>query len=359
MHDIIAHATPRIERYDTIVVGGGQAGLAVGYHLMKNDTDFLILEASEHIGNSWRQRWDSLRVFTSAEFTGLPGMPFPAAGTHLPDKDELADYMERYAHRFELPIRTGTRVTSLRFDGVRYIIDTVDIRFEARNVVVATGPFQTPHIPTLSHQLSEDIRQLHSSDYRNPLLLPDGPVLVVGIGNAGGRIALEVARFRHVTLAGPRKRHLRRAFLGRDIHWWIWPAITRLHSETRVGRWLRTRMTHDPMVGISESDFRKAGIVRRGRVTSVADGLPLADGAAVDIQTIIWCTGFAPDFSWIKVPFPTDGNAPRTHRGVVRDTPGLYFVGHRFLHTLSSALIGGVGADAAYVAAHIRDTQAG
>lgn len=358
MPNIVATTMARIERYDTIVIGAGQAGLAVGYHLMKTDADFLILDASERIGNSWRHRWDSLRVFTSAAFTALPGMPFPAAASHLPHKDELADYLEHYACRFDLPVRTGTRVLSVRWAEGRYTIDAGTLRYEARNVVIATGPFQVPRIPDVSRFVAADILQLHSSAYRNPLSLPDGPVLVVGVGNAGARIALELSRFHPVTLAGPKRKHLWRSFLGRDIHWWLWPAITRLHSDTWTGRWLRRHMTHDPMVGISETDFRRAGVQRCGRVTGVRNGRPMADGIGVPTNTIVWCTGFAPDFRWIKVPFPNEDGAPLTERGVVREMPGLYFVGHRFLHTLSSALMGGVGADAAHVAWHIRETRA-
>ncbi len=357
MNTITARPSARIERYDTIVIGAGQAGLAVGHHLAKSDADFLILDAATRLGESWRQRWDSLRVFTSAAFTGLPGLPFPAAGSHLPDKDELADYLERYAQRFDLPIRMNTRVASLTQDGGRYIIDTGAIRYEARNVVVATGPFHTPRVPSLANEVSPDIHQMHSSDYRNPFSLPAGPVLVVGVGNAGGRIALEVSRFRQVALAGPRTGHVRRTFLRRDIHWWLWPVLTRLTSETRAGRLLRERLAHDPLVGISEADFEKAGIERRGRVTEVREGSPATDGTPMDVRTIIWCTGFAPDFNWIHLPLPLDGGSPRTRRGVVEGSPGLYFVGLRFLHTIVSALIGGVGADAAYIARRIIESE--
>jgi len=351
MHATTPRPGIRIERYDTIVIGAGQAGLAVGYHLARRDADFLILDGASRLGESWRQRWDSLRVFTSARFTGLPGMPFPAPASHFPDKDELADYLERYAQRFDLPVRTATRVSSLSREGGRYLLDAGDVRYEARNVVVATGPFHVPSIPPWSRGLSPAIRQLHSSAYRNPFALPEGPVLVVGMGNAGARIALEVSRFRPTILAGPKTGNLGRTLLGRDIHWWLWPVVTRLTLDTPIGRLLRRRLARDPLVGVS--DLARAGIERRGRVTEVRDGLPVADGVPVDVRTIIWCTGFTPDFSWIRVPLPLDGPMPRTRRGVVPESPGLYFVGLRFLHTLASAFIAGVGADAAHVAAQI------
>lgn len=354
----LPRSASRIERYDTIVVGAGQAGLAAGYHLQRRDADFLILDGAPRIGESWRQRWDSLRVFTSAAYTALPGLAFPARSSHLPDKDELADYLERYAQHFDLPVRLNTRVTSLTRSAGRYRIDTDDVAYEARNVVVATGPFHAPSIPSLASALSPDIRQLHSSHYRNPFALPEGRVLVVGVGNAGGRIALEVSRFRPVTLAGPRIRNFPSRLLGRDIHWWLWPLVTRLSSSTRAGRLLRDRVRHDPVVGVSEGDFARAGIERCGRVTGVEDGAPVADGKALDVQTVIWATGFAPDFGWIRLPLPVDGRAPRTERGVVPEAPGLYFVGLRFQHTMASALIGGVGADADFVARHITKGEA-
>lgn len=354
-----ASRSGRIERYDTIVIGAGQAGLAVGYHLAQRDADFLILDSAARVGDTWRRRWDSLHVFTSAAFTGLPGMPFPAPSAHLPDKDQLGDYLERYAERFDLPVRLNTRVESLSRAGGRYVIDAGAVRYEARNVVVATGPFQTPRVPELARDIAPDIHQLHSSDYRNPFSLPEGPVLVVGVGNAGSRIAREISRFRPVTLAGPRTAHWRRSFLGRDIHWWLWPIISRLTTETWAGRLLRKRLTHDPLVGISEADLATAGVERCGRVTEVRDGLPTADGTAMQVTTIIWCTGFAPDYRWIQLPLRLDGGTPITRRGVVSESPGLYFIGLRFQHTLASSLIGGVGADAAYVAEDLLEFDAG
>jgi putative flavoprotein involved in K+ transport len=341
----------RVERYGTIVIGGGQAGLAAGYHLAQRDVDFVILDAASRTGDSWRHRWDGLRLFTPAAYSGLPGMVFPAPPAHLPDKDEVAAYMERYAERFDLPVRHDVRVSSLRRDGTRYVVEAPGIRYEADSVVVATGPFHAPRTPPLASRLLPRIHQFHSSAYVNPLHLPPGSALVVGAGNSGVQIALELARTRDVTLAGDVPGYLPRTFLGRDIYDWIWPIIDRFTRRTMVGRLLRRRTAHaDPLIGTTPDQLRRAGIRRVGKVTDVRDGLPVANGVAQDAAIVVWATGFAPAYQWIHLPIPTDHGHPLTQRGVVSDHPGLYFIGLRWQHRLTSALIGGVGADAEFIA---------
>lgn len=347
----------RLERYDTIVIGAGQAGLAVGYHLARHDVDFLILEASTRVGERWRSRWDSLRVFTSAAYTSLPGMRFPAAPSYRPHKDELADYLERYADHFDLPIRFDTTVRSVRRDAGHYIIETDEVRYIARNVVIATGLAHAPRIPMLSKSLTPDIVQLHSSAYRNPFLLPEGPALIVGMGNAGARIALEVSRFRPTILAGATRRHWPSRVLGRDIHWWLWPVVSRLTTNSRIGRRFRDITTTDPLVGVSEADLRRAGVERVARVTDVQSGQPMAGNRLLHVKSVVWCTGFAADFGWIDVPIPMERGQPRTRRGAVDGAPGLFLIGYRFLHSLASSLIGGVGMDAAYIAQAIAGAE--
>jgi putative flavoprotein involved in K+ transport len=344
----------RVERFETIVVGAGQAGLAVGHHLARWDQDFVILDGDARVGDGWRRRWDSLRLFTPAAYSGLPGMHFPAPPAHLPDKDEVADYLERYADRLDLPVRLGTRVESLARDGERWVVRTAAAVLEAENVVVATGPFQRPHIPALASRLSPEIHQLHSSAYRNPFALPEGPALVVGVGNSGAQIALELARFRKVRLAGRETGHLPRTLFGRDIYDWLWPVFTRLTLDTRLGRRLRERTRRgDPLVGIAARQLEAAGIERVGRVTDVRAGLPVCDGVPIDARVVVWSTGFSPDYSWIAHPVTDASGAPRQRRGIAVDVPGLFFVGLRFQHRLTSALIGGVGEDAAYVARQV------
>ena len=361
----VAPRVVRVQRLDTVVVGGGQAGLAVGQQLAERDLDFVILDAERRVGDAWRRRWDSLRLFTPAAYSGLPGMPFPAPPAHLPDKDEVADYLERYAERFDLPVRLDTRVESLTRDGQRYAVHAGGTRLEADNVVVATGAYRRSRIPAVATQLAPEILQLHSSEYRGPFDLPDGPVLVVGAGNSGAQIALELARFRKVWLAGPDTGHLPRRILGRDVFDWIWPVMSRATAATRIGRWLHARAARggDALLGIPDRALADAGVVRVGRLTEVHGGLPLhpdargrsADcrGAPLQPRVVVWCTGYASDYSWIDLPVFDERGEPRHRRGVATSAPGLYFLGLRFQHRMTSPLLGGVGADAAFVAEQI------
>lgn len=345
----------RVERYEAIVVGAGQAGLAVGHHLAARDVDFAIVTSGARVGDSWRRRWDSLRLFTPAAYNGLPGMPFPAHPAHFPDKDEVAEFLERYAERFDLPVRLRTRVDSLRWDGERFVLRAGRTTLEASSVVVATGAFQRPRVPSIAARLSPHIHQLHSSEYVNPLELPVGPVLVVGAGNSGAQIALELARFRKVWLAGRDTGLLPRRVLGRDIFQWVWPVLSRATTDTPLGRRLhdRARRVGEARVGIPERALAGAGIIRLGRLTDEQDGLPVCGGQVIAPRVILWCTGFGPDYRWIDLPTLDDDGHPRHERGVAVDAPGLYFMGLRFQHGATSSLIGGVSADAAFIAEQV------
>jgi putative flavoprotein involved in K+ transport len=350
---------PRIERFEAIVVGGGQAGLAVAYHLARRGVDFCVLSDEVRVGDNWRRRWDSLRLFTPARYSGLPGMPFPAPAAHLADKDEVADYLERYAARFELPIRLGTRVTRASFDGERYQVAVSGGAhgIETENLIVATGAFQRPLVPAVAARLAGDIHQLHSSEYRNPLDLPRGPVLVVGAGNSGAQIALELAQSRKAWLAGRNTGHLPRRILGRDVFDWIWPIFRRATLDTRLGRRMRasTRQGGDALIGIPERELVGAGLTRVGRVEGERGGLPVCGDRVLEPRVIVWCTGYRPDYSWIDAPVFGETGLPRHERGVCAEAPGLFFTGLRFQYRITSSLIGGVGDDAELIASRVAE----
>jgi putative flavoprotein involved in K+ transport len=348
------------ERFETVIIGGGQAGLAVGYHLARRGRPFVILEANPRIGDSWRKRWDSLRVFTPARYNGLPGWAFPAAGWSYPTKDEVADYLESYAHRFHLPVRTGIRVHGLSRHRGGFELTSGSSRYEAGNVVVATGGYQAARVPEYATELSPTIVQLHSSEYQSPSQLREGGVLVVGAGNSGAEIALESARAHRTWLSGrdtgqePVRAGTRSDRLLTPPFWFLLSHV--LTTRTPMGRRIRNQLSSRglPLARVRRKDLSRAGAERVPRVTGVRDGRPiLADGAVLDVANVVWCTGFAPDFGWIHLPvFDRDGE-PRHERGVIRSEQGLYFVGLFFLFAGSSSLIGGVGRDARHIARHI------
>jgi putative flavoprotein involved in K+ transport len=352
--------TYSVERVNTVVVGGGQAGLSVGYHLKRLGVPFLILDASERIGDAWRQRWDSLRLFTPARFDGLDGMPFPAPPFSFPTKDEMADYLETYARKFALPVRLGVRVERVSRQGGRFLLVAGDLRFDADNVIVAMGNFQRPSTPALAPELDPKIRQLHSIDYRNPGQLRDGAVLIVGAGNSGAEIAFELVRASHkIWMAGPSTGNVPfrvdgpagRLGLARFVFRVVFHRV--LSVANPIGRKARPKMLHRaaPLIRVKPWDLSNAGVERVPRVVGTRNGLPLLeDGRVLDVANVVWCTGFHPGFSWMDLPvFGADG-APLHEDGIVAQEPGLYFVGLHFLYALSSEMIHGVGRDAGRIA---------
>ncbi len=348
-----------LERFETIVIGGGQAGLSVGYHLARRGCSFVILDANDEIGDAWRNRWDSLRLFTPGRYSALPGMAFPGIPHAFPTKDEVADYFERYAARFELPVRTGIRVDRLSRDGGRFEISARERRFEADNVVVAMATHQVPWVPPIARELEPGVVQLHAADYRNPSQLREGDTLVVGVGNSGAEIAVEVAGSRRTWLAGSETGHVPVDIDGLVARYVFQPLLFGLIGHyvltvsTPIGRRVRPRLlAHGaPLVRIKPKDLTAAGVERVPRLVGVRNGLPeLEDGRAPNVGNVIWCTGFRPDFSWIDLPvFEDDGREPIHRRGIVDSEPGLYFVGLFFLYAMSSGFLRGVGRDAEYV----------
>jgi putative flavoprotein involved in K+ transport len=338
---------------DVLVVGAGQAGLALGRHLQVQGVRFLLVDAADRIGEVWRSRWDSLRLFTAAEHDGLPDLPFPADAGSYPGKDAVADYLEAYAGSFALPVRLGTRVTRLsRTDG-GWSAATTTGTLTARRVVVATGPFSAPVVPRLADGLGADVVHLHSSAYRRPADLPDGPVLVVGGGNSGVQIADELAAAgRAVTLAvGTRPLTVPQRPLGRDLFWWLTRSgLIGVRTDSRLGRRLRAR---ELVIGTSFRALRARGVDLRPRAVAAAGRtVRFADGSSTEVAAVVWATGFRLDHGWIDAPEAFADGEPVHARGVTA-APGLYFLGLPWQHTRGSALLGFVRDDAAWLAGQL------
>lgn len=343
---------PGDSRRDVIVVGGGQAGLAMGYFLREQERDFTILEAATEPAAAWKARWDSLTLFTPAGYSGLPGRPFPGPPAHYPTRDEVADYLSDYATNFDLPVELGRRVRSIARSADGYVVETGDGVYEAEQVVVATGPFQVPFVPSIGSGLDADLPQLHSSEYRAPDQLPDGPVLIVGGGNTGFQIAAELVQTRETHLAiGSRQTPLPQRLLGRDLFWYLdrTGAIRKTRSS-RIGRRMEGR---DTLIGSRPRTLRRRGVRLHGRaVEARGRTVRFKDGDSVEPAAVVWATGYRVDHSWIDAPVLDDGGRVAHERGVTA-SPGLYFLGLSWLHTRGSALIGWVGDDARYLAEKI------
>lgn len=349
------------ERFDTVIVGGGQAGLAAGYYLKKQGRSFVILDGDERVGDNWRRHYDSLRLFTPAYAISLPGWRFPAKGFTTPLKDEMANYLEEYAKRLSLPVRSSVWVDGLHRDGETYVVTAGTRRFEAANVIVATGAHRDARVPALARELDPDIVQMHSTEYRNPSQLRDGGVLVVGAGNSGADISIEASQTHPTWLAGPVRGFIRFDIdtgFSRHVAFRIVRFANRhvLTLRTRIGRKMRDKAESQGtmLVRVKPAWIEAAGVKRVGKVVEVRGGMPvLEDGQVLDVANVVWCTGFRHDLSWIDLPIFREDGAPKHERGIVPDEPGLYFVGLPFQYSFASDTVLGVSSDAKYVVKHL------
>ena len=355
-----------VERIDTVVIGAGQAGLSAGYHLAKHGLPFVILDADERVGEHWRERWDSLRLYSPARYDSLPGRRFPAPSSHWPTAREMGDYLEAYANSFELPVRGGTRVDRVEPRDGGFVVTTADgARIASRQVVVATGPFRQPNIPAFAGELDPSIRQLHSHEYRNPDQLADGPVLVVGLSHSGADIAIETAKAGHRTILSGKSHgqmpikvtDTRRAMLGWPIVEFVFGHV--LTMRTPIGRKMRpeVRKGGGPLLRVRLGDLDGAGVERHDdKTVGVRDGRPmLADGTVLDVANVVWATGYRPEYSFVAAPVVGDDGWPVEERGVSPTVPGLYFLGVPFQFAFSSMLVAGAGRDAKYVVDRIAE----
>jgi putative flavoprotein involved in K+ transport len=339
-------------RYDVVVIGTGQAGLAIGYYLARQGRRFVILDGAAAIGAAWRSRWDSLVLFTPRRYNALPGLAFPGDPDGYPTRDEVIAYLDRYAINFELPIELGSRVRSLTGHGGTFLVELERGDIEADQVVVATGPFQTPRVPDFAGRLASEVFQTHSAGYRNPGGIPGDTVLVVGGGNTGFQIAQELSATRRIHLSvGGRQTPLPQRVLGRDLFWWL--VTTKLFKTTvdsRLGQKLSRR---DALIGSSRRAIKRHGVAVEPRAVAASGRtITFADGRTLDVDAVIWATGFGLDHSWIDLPLADPEGRIRQRRGVT-NTEGLYFLGLPWQHTRGSALLGWVKDDASYLAERI------
>jgi putative flavoprotein involved in K+ transport len=357
----------RNQQVGTVVIGGSQAGLAVGYHLRQQGLPFVILDDNERIGDAWRKRWDSLHLFTPGRYNNLPGMPFSGPPSSYPSKDEIADYLEAYTRAFDLPVRTGVKVDRLSKAGDRFEVICGNETLLAQNAVVATGASSNPRIPAFARELDQRIVQINSKEYRNPSQIQEGGVLVVGAGNSGAEIAIELAPHHRTWLSGPDTGQEPTggagSLLDRMLTPLMWFMAARvLTVNSFIGRKVRDHFLNPPrgipLGRVRRKDFAAAGIERVPRMAGVKDGYPvLEDGRVLEAANVIWCTGFTPNYDWIELPLPSRNGIPIHDRGIVESCPGLYFIGLLFLYSLSSSLVGGVGRDAGHIVRHILSTR--
>jgi len=347
-------STTTTKGVETLVIGGGQAGLAIGQQLATRGVPFLIVDANSEVGSVWRSRWDSLRLFTSGRYNDLPGMDFPGPRSDYPGKDQVADFLQAYARKFKLPVQLDTRITSLRRDGGGFVARSADDgEIRAEQVVVATGPFHLPFTPAIADELDPELVQIHSADYRNPDALPAGRTLVVGAANSGQQIALELAGSRQVDIAvGERLKTLPQRPLGRDIWWWLsLVGIPRITVESRLGKRLSER---DVVIGGGLRELEREAVKVRSRVAGgTGRTISFDDGSSEDYEAVVWATGFRVDHSWIEIPEAKDERGRIRHVRGVTESPGLYLLGMTWQYKRTSALLGWVGEDAAHLADQI------
>jgi putative flavoprotein involved in K+ transport len=346
------------DKRKTIIIGAGQAGLAAGYYLRKKGEDFLIIDMAKKVGDSWRQRWDTLCLFTPSQYDGLPGFPFPAPRDTFPSANEMADYLDAYAAKFNLRVQLNEKVVRLGRGSSGFEITTSKSVLKADNIIVATGTNPFPKIPEFAGSLDRSIFQIHSSKYTNPNSLPPGNVLVVGAGTSGVEIAIELAGGRKTMIAGVPTFHIPDPvfkYAGR-FYWWFVSHI--LTVRTPIGRKARMSILKGggPLIRVSRKDLISAGVEQVSRVAGIENGFPkLEDGRVIKVTSIVWATGYKPDFSWIDFDITDKENGwPITKMGVSPDVKGMYFVGMLFQYGLTSGLVGGVGRDAAYIVRQIQ-----
>ncbi|PGK51958.1 oxidoreductase [Priestia megaterium] len=342
--------------YDVIIIGAGQAGLAMGCYLRQENKKFILLDKRNEVGETWRERYDSLVLFTPRMYSSLPGLSLEGDKHGFPTKDEIADYLKLYVDKFQLPIRFNEEVMEVTKSDSTFFIKTNNGNYESKNVVVATGPFQTPFIPEFSNTLSSSITQLHSSDYQNSTQLAKGNVLVVGGGNSGAQIAYELSQERETYLAVSKPlTYMPLTLNKKSIFWWFDKVgILKASTNSILGKAIQRK--GDPVFGrelkqaIKEKKVHIKERVIKGNDTKVT----FKDSTSLDIQNIIWATGFKRNYAWLNIEGIVDEKGNIQHDRGMTPIDGLFFVGLPWQHRRGSALLQGVGYDARFISEKIK-----
>ena len=339
---------------DTLIIGAGQAGLAAAYYLQQRGVEFLILESAPAAGAAWDSRYDSLRLFSPAWASGLPGLAWPGSPMRFPSRAETADYLRAYAAHFRFPVLANQQVTRLAAAAPGgYVAETAaGGRFTAQRVIIATGPYTAPRIPSWAEQLPAHVAQLHSRDYRRPAQLAGtGPVAVVGSGNSALQIAVDLAQtgrpvfvaFDEKTPAVPNS-HLTWTFLALT-------GLMRVPQHTALGGLIRNRP--EPVVSndlVRLRRFANATFIGRAEAALTTGAIRGQGAVSAPLEAVVWATGYRPDYPWLDLPLLNDDGTPRHRRGLT-DVPGVAFLGLNWLDSRNSALLNGAGADARRVVA--------
>ncbi len=348
-----------VHREEIIIVGAGQAGLSMGYWLKRKPRSFLLLEAGPRLGESWRQRYDSLVLFTPRRHSALPGLVFPGDPEGRPTKDEMADYLQTYADHVALPIQMDTQVVDMQKHEETFLLQTTQGTYQARTVIVATGPFHQPRIPLFASALSPQVEQLHSASYHNSSEVSPGPVLVVGAGDSGAHIAAELAHAHQVSLAASHPLYfVPLTLLGKSLFWYLdHLRLLEVDNSTRLGKWLKAQS--EPVLGLElKQALRERQVQIRPRATSAQGNVvQFADGSQAQVRTVIWATGYRQDFSWIRISGLSDERGQPREQQRVSTTPGLFFLGFPWQPSRGSALVGWVGKDARRLAALLQTKE--
>jgi putative flavoprotein involved in K+ transport len=340
---------------DFIIVGGAQAGLSMAYYLNKMGKEYMVVDKETEVGTSWLNRWDSLKLFTPSEFNNLPGMDFPAEKGYYPTKEDVADYFKNYVDEFNIEVRLNTLVEEVWKEDDYFILKHQNGEIKSKNVVIATGPFHIPYTPSFSKKITDDVLQIHSNYYKNPLQLREGPAMVVGAGDSGFQILDEISKTNRTTYfsGATDVRVLPQEILGKTLWWWFTKiGFLSFSRKTWLGK--KLSQSKQPIIGTDvKGILKRDNVIPVGKTKNAKGKIIVTEDRRIEeLKNIVWATGYRPNFSWIEGLELTKDGYPKHYRGI-SNIEGLYFIGLPWLHTRGSATLGGIKKDAQYLANYI------